>query len=324
MNKSSLTVVFAVFAASTMAPAAPGAQSFPDRPIKIVVPYSAGGPTDTLARVATQGLGAELGGSVVIENLPGAGGRLGTEGVIRAVPDGYTLLCGGSNEYAITPALYKNLGYDPVKGLAPVAPLAIDSNAIVVNPSVPVHSLADLARYSKEHPGSLTSGATIGIVPHLAIEFFRAHFGADIVFVPYKGAALAIADALGNHIQVASSAKSVLLPLIKSGKLRALAVTSAERWPELPDVPTFHESGLTSFPTEYYFGLMAPAGTPQDVVARINAAENARLKSSEIRAALAKLGVQTRLLTPSEYTNALTEDMRTWKTVIDEAGVRLD
>jgi tripartite-type tricarboxylate transporter receptor subunit TctC len=323
MNKR-LAMVFAVFAAGTMTLVPYRALSFPDRPIRLIVPFPAGGPSDTVARVATQGLGAQLGGSVVIENLAGASGRLGTQHVIRAAPDGYTLLCGGSGEYAITPALYKDVGYDPVKDLTPVASLAIDSNAIVVNPSVPVHSLAELARYSKDHPGSLTSGASLGIMPHLAIEFFRVRSGADIAFIPYKGGAPAIADALGNHIQIASSAKSVLLPLIKNGKLRALAVTSAERWPELPDVPTFRESGLPSFPTEYHFGLMAPAGTPQNVVAKINAAANALLKSREMQAALAELGLQTRPLTLEEYKNALSEDLRKWKTVIDEAGVHLD
>jgi tripartite-type tricarboxylate transporter receptor subunit TctC len=317
-------IVVTVFVAGTAAAAPLYAQNFPDHPIKIVVPYPAGGPTDTVARVATQGLGEALGESVVIENVSGAGGRIGTKDVARAAPDGYTLLLGGSNEYAITPALYSKLDYDPAKDFKSVAALATDSNAIVVNPSVPVHSLAELARYAKEHPGKLTSGSTIGIVPHLALMFFRARMGADVVFVPYKGAAPAIADALGNQIQITSSAKSVLLPLIMAGKLRALAVSSAERWPELPDVPTFRESGLAGFPPGVYFGLLAPAGTPREIIAKINTTVNARLMSPETRAAIAKLGLQIQVQSPQQYSAALAGEVRLWKAVIDEAGVHLE
>jgi tripartite-type tricarboxylate transporter receptor subunit TctC len=317
-------IVVTVFVAGTAAATPSCAQNFPDHPIKIVVPYPAGGPTDTVARVATQGLGEALGESVVIENVSGAGGRIGTKDVARAAPDGYTLLLGGSNEYAITPALYSKLDYDPAKDFKSVAALATDSNAIVVNPSVPVHSLAELARYAKEHPGKLTSGSTIGIVPHLALMFFRARMGADVVFVPYKGAAPAIADALGNQIQITSSAKSVLLPLIMAGKLRALAVSSAERWPELPDVPTFRESGLAGFPTGVYFGLLAPAGTPREIIAKINTTVNARLMSPETRVAIAKLGLQIQVQSPQQYGAALAGEVRLWKAVVDEAGVHLE
>jgi tripartite-type tricarboxylate transporter receptor subunit TctC len=315
-----LTPALAVFAAVAIA----HAQNFPDHPVKIVVPYPAGGPADTVARVTTQGLGAQLGGSVIIEDLPGAGGRLATKDVTRAAPDGYTLLLGSSNEYAITPALYKNLEYDPVKDFTAVAALVTDSIAIVVNPSVPVHSLKELAAYAKEHPGKLTSGSTVGIVPHLALMYFQVHMGADIVFVPYKGAAPALADCMGNQIQLCASAKSVLVPLIKSGRLRGLAVSSAERWPELPDVPTFRESGLDGFPPEVIFGLLAPTGTPPDVIARINAAENALLKSAETQAAIAKIGLNPLVLSPQGLAKAFGDELRLWRAVISEAGVHLD
>jgi tripartite-type tricarboxylate transporter receptor subunit TctC len=276
---------------------------------QVVVLYPAGGPADTVARVTTQGLGAELGGSVIIENVVGAGGRLATKDVTRATPDGYTLLLSGSNEYAITPALYKDLDYNPAKQLVPVA---TDSNAIVVNPSLPVHTLAELVQYAKDHPGKLTSGSTIGISPHLTLEYFRAHTGVDVVFVPYKGAAPALADAMGNQIQVSASAKSVLLPLITSGRLRALAVTSAERWPELPDVPTFRESGLEGFPTAIWFGLLAPVGTPPSVIAKLNAAENARLRSPEMQASIARIGLQPRVLTSQEFAAVLADEVPLW------------
>jgi tripartite-type tricarboxylate transporter receptor subunit TctC len=317
-------LALAVVAVAAMMQAPARAQGFPDHPVKIVVPYPPGGPADTVARVATQGLGAQLGGSVIIENVPGAGGRLATKDVTRAAPDGYTLLLGSSNEYAITPALYKNLEYDPVKDLTAAASLVTDSIAIVVNPSVPVHSLRELASYAKEHPGKLTSGSTIGIIPHLALMYFQAHMGADIVFVPYKGAAPALADCMGNQIQLCASAKSVLVPLITSGKLRGLAVSSAQRWPELPDVPTFRESGLDGFPPQIVFGLLAPTGTPPGVIAKISTAENALLKSAETQAAIARIGLNPLLLSPQELAKVLGDEVHLWRAVVAEAGVHLD
>jgi tripartite-type tricarboxylate transporter receptor subunit TctC len=316
--------VLAAFAVAVIAHAPANAQNFPDHPVKIVVPYPPGGPADTVARVTTQGLGTQLGGNVIIENVPGAGGRLATKDVARATPDGYTLLLGSSNEYAITPALYKNLEYDPVKDFTAVTGLVTDSVAIAVNPSVPVHSLKELAAYAKEHPGKLTSGSTVGIIPHLALMYFQVHMGADVVFVPYKGAAPALADCMGNQIQLCSSAKSALVPLLASGKLRGLAVSSAERWPEIPDVPTFRESGLDGFPPQIVFGLLAPTGTPPDVIAKINTAESALLKSSDTEAAIAKIGLNPLVLGPQALAKTLGDEVRLWKAVITEAGVHLD
>ena len=315
--------VLAAFAVAAIAQGA-RAQNFPDHPVKIVVPYPAGGPADTVARVTTQGLGAQLGGSVIIENVPGAGGRLATKDVTRAAPDGYTLLLGSSNEYAITPALYKNLEYDPVKDFTAVAGLVTDSVAIVVNPSVPVHTLKELAAYAKEHPGKLTSGSTVGIIPHLALMYFQVHMGADVVFVPYKGAAPALADCMGNQIQLCASAKSVLVPLITSGKLRGLAVSSTERWPEIPEVPTFRESGLDGFPPQVVFGLLAPTGTPPEVITKINAAESALLKAPDTQAAIAKIGLNPLVLSPQALAKTLSDEVQVWKAVITEAGVHLD
>ncbi len=280
MNKH-FAIALALFAAMSAAAAPVRAQSFPDRTVKLVVPYPPGGPSDATARVSTQSIAPALGQSMVIENEAGAGGRIGTRAVARAAADGYTLLFGGSNENAITPALYKNLDYDAVKDFVPVAPVATDSNAVVVNPSVPANTLADLIQYAKDHPGKLSSGATIGISPHLPLEFIRARSGIDIVFVPYKGAAPGMADVLGGQIQVYASNKSVLLPLIKSGKLRGLAVASAERWPELPEVPTLRESGFDGYPPEVWYGLMAPAATPPDVIAKLNAATTAAVHTAE-------------------------------------------
>jgi tripartite-type tricarboxylate transporter receptor subunit TctC len=318
-----VAIILTAFATTLAAVAPVHAQTFPDRPIKVVVAYPAGGPTDTVARLATQNIAGTLGQGMIVENVAGAGGRIGTRDVARAAPDGYTLLLGGTNDNAIAPVLYKSLDYDPAKDFVPVSAVATDSNAIVVNPSLPVHTLAELVQYAKDHPGKLTSGSTIGISPHLTLEYFRAHTGVDVVFVPYKGAAPALADAMGNQIQVSASAKSVLLPLITSGRLRALAVTSAERWPELPDVPTFRESGLEGFPTAIWFGLLAPVGTPPSVIAKLNAAENARLRSPEMQASIARIGLQPRVLTSQEFAAVLADEVPLWKAVVDEAGVHL-
>jgi tripartite-type tricarboxylate transporter receptor subunit TctC len=322
--KKALVSAAAMTALCIMFGAPAVAQSFPDHPIRLVVAYPPGGPNDTMTRVATAGLGAELGQSVVIENLPGAGGRIGTRDVARAVPDGYTLLAGGTNDNAMAAAIYKNLDFDPIEDFAPVAALTTDSTAVVVNPSVPAETLADLVMYSKAHPGKLNSGSTLGIAPHLLLEFIRARTGADMLFIPYKGAAPAIADVLAGQIQVAASGKSVLLPLIKAGRLRALAVTSTERWPELPEVPTLHESGLDGFPTAVWDGLVAPAKTPPEVIAKLNAAENARLTSPDIQAAIDKLGAHARPISPAEFGGVLTEQVRLWKAIADEAHVHLE
>jgi len=319
-----LAIVIAVLALGADVTAPAQAQSFPDRPIKIIVPYPAGGPSDTVARIAAQGLSAEIGQAAIVENVAGAGGKVGTKAVTRAAPDGYTLLIGSSNEYAITPALSGNLDFDPTKELVPVAAVATDSNALVVNPSLPVQTLGDLVRYAKDHPGQLNAGSTIGIAPHLMIAFFRARTGADIQFIPYKGGAPAIADVVAGQIQINVSAKAVLLPLIKAGRLRALAVASAERWPELPDVPTLRESGLDGYPTDIWFGLMAPEGTPAAVIAKINAAENAGLASAESQAAIRKLGMQPRRMNADEFGTVLRREVQVWGAVARETGIKLD
>jgi tripartite-type tricarboxylate transporter receptor subunit TctC len=317
-----VAIVFCVAAATATVPAR--AQNFPDHSVKIVVPYPPGGPSDTTMRVSTRYLAGNLGQAVIIENVPGAGGRVGGRDVARAAPDGYTLLSGGSNENAITPALYKNLDYDPVKDFVPVAALATDSNVVVVNPAVPANSLAELVSYAKANPGKLTSGSAAGIAPHLLLEYLRAHTGTDIVFVPYKGAAPAIADVLGNQIQLHASAKSVLLPLIKAGKLRPLVVTSAERWPELPDVPTLRELGFTNYPTTLWFVVMAPAATPSGVITKLNAAVDAGLRMPETQDAIAKLGLQPQALSAAEIAAIMAKEVPLWKAVADEAGVHLE
>jgi tripartite-type tricarboxylate transporter receptor subunit TctC len=250
------------------------AQSYPDRVIKLVVPFPAGGPTDIMARVAGQLVSSALGQNVVVENRPGAGGTIGSQDVARANPDGYTLLLGGTNTNAINAAIYKNLNYDPIKDFAPIASIAADSSALVVLPSIPAKTLQEFIGYLKANPGKLTCGAVLGIAPHVMVEYFKVITGTNMVFVPYKGGAALIPDLLAGQIQMTFGAKSFFLPYIQAGKLRSLAVTSDSRWPELPDVPTMHESGFPNFPAYQWFLVLAPAKTPLVVIEKLNAAIN--------------------------------------------------
>ena len=300
------------------------AQSFPDRMVKIVVPYPPGGPADVTARLIAPSLTSRLGQSVIIENQPGAGGRTGAKAVAQAAPDGYTLLLGGTNPNAIAQLLYRHLDFQPVKDFAAVALIAFDSNALVVNPRVPATTLRELVAYAKANPGKLTSGSTVGIGPHVSLELFRLRSKIDITFVPYKGAAPAVADLLGGQIQIGMTSKAVLLPLIRDGKLRALAVTSEIRWPELPGVPTLHEAGLDGVPGYLWSGLLAPARTPTAVIDKVNAAVNAGLTTAEFKMSLAKLGLETRSMTPGEFAAKLAEEARTWDAAVKESGVTID
>ena len=229
-----------------------GAQSYPTRLIRIVVPFPPGGPTDVAARLVVQPLSETLGQSIIIENQAGAGGRTGSRYVARAAPDGYTLLLGGTNLNAIIAAIYKGLDYEPVRSFVPVAAIASDSMVMVVNPALPVKSVAELVAYAKAHPGKLKYGSAPGIASHLASELLKYRAGIDVPFIPYRGGAPAITDLLGGQIDVLFNNKSVLLALIEARKLRALAVTSDARWPELPEVPTMRESGFADFPADIH------------------------------------------------------------------------
>jgi tripartite-type tricarboxylate transporter receptor subunit TctC len=300
------------------------AQSYPEHPIRIVVPFPAGGPTDVAARLIAQSLSSRLSQPVVIENHAGAGGRIGAKVVAGANPDGYTLLLGGTNVNAIIGALYKNLEFDPVKSFAPVAAICVDSMALVISPSVPADAFQQFVQYAKNNPGKLRYGAPPGIYTHFAGEFFKIQTGTDILFVPYKGAAPAITDVLGGHIDMVFNNKSTLLTLIKDGKLKSLAVTSEVRWPELPGTPTVKEVGVVGFPTEVWFGLLAPAGTPPTIIDKLNHAVNEGLQSAEVRASLASLGLEAKIGTAQDFAAALAEQVRDWKAVVEATGIKVD
>jgi tripartite-type tricarboxylate transporter receptor subunit TctC len=244
--------------------------------------------------------------------------------VARSTPDGYTLLMGGTNNNGITPAVYKDLDFDAAKDFAPVAAIASDSMVVVINPKVPANTLAELVAFAKANPGKISMGGGIGIAPHFIMEFVRVKSGTNMQFVPYRGAAPAMNDAIAGQIQMHASARVLLLPQIQAGKLRAIAVASQKRWPELPNVPTLAEAGFPGFPPDIWYGLVAPAGTPAPVVAKLNAAVNARLKSPEMQSTLAKLGLDPRPLTPQQFGDILASEVRQWADLATQTGIKLD
>jgi len=300
------------------------AEGYPERTIKIVVPFPAGGPTDVAARLIAQSISSKLGKGVVVENHAGAAGRIGAKVVAKAAPDGYTLLLGGTNVNAITGAIYKDLGFDPIKSFAPIAIVCVDSLAVAISPQLAANTFPEFVQYAKAHPGKLKYGASPGIYTHFAGEFFKTKTGTDILFVPYKGGAPAVTDVLGGHIDMVVNNKSNLLSLFKDGKLKALAVTSQARWPELPQTPTMNEVGILGFPSEVLFGLLAPAGTPVAIIQQLNRAVNEGLQSAEVRSSLEAVGVEARLGTAQEFTAALAAQAREWQAVIDETGIKVE
>ena len=301
------------------------AEGYPERTIKIVVPFPAGGPTDIAARLVAQSISNRLGQGVVVENHAGAGGRIGAKIVAGAAADGYTLLLGGTNVNAIAGAIYKDLGFDPIGSFAPIAAICVDSMYLLaVSPAVPADTIPQLVEYAKANPGKLKYGAPPGIYTQFAAEFFKIKTGTDLLFVPYKGGAPAIADLLGGHIDMVFNNKSTLLALFRDGKLKPLAVTSSARWPELPQTPTMTEVGIPGFPSEVLFALLAPAGTPPAIVWQLNEAINEGLRSAEVRTNLEAIGVEARIGTPKELATALADQAREWKAVIDVIGVEAE
>ena len=318
-----LLAVLAVLLAA-MSIQASHAEGYPERTIKIVVPFPAGGPTDVAARLIAQSISSKLGKGVVVENHAGAAGRIGAKVVAKAAPDGYTLLLGGTNVNAITGAIYKDLGFDPIKSFAPIAIVCVDSLAVAISPQLAANTFPEFVQYAKAHPGKLKYGASPGIYTHFAGEFFKTKTGTDILFVPYKGGAPAVTDLLGGHIDMVVNNKSNLLSLFKDGKLKALAVTSQARWPELPQTPTMNEVGILGFPSEVLFGLLAPAGTPVAIIQQLNRAVNEGLQSAEVRSSLEAVGVEARLGTAQEFATALDAQAREWQAVIDETGIKVE
>ena len=293
------------------------AQGFPDRPVVIIVPTVAAGTVDLVTRVLANDLTARLGNKFFIENRSGAGNTIGSKDVAEASADGYTLLMSSASGQVISPLIYKDPGYDPLKSFAPIAPFAEGSVILVVNPALPFHSVADLVAYAKANPGKLSYGsAGTGTVPHLVAELFKSVTGTSMVHVPYRGGALSIQDVIGGHLQLTFEASSPLLPHIASGQLRALAVLSAKRIPELPDVPTIGEAGYPTVVTSSWTGLFAPAGTDAAIIGRLNGAINAGLQTAAVKDALARLGNVPKGGTPQDLTDLMVAEIKKWTPIV--------
>jgi len=300
-------------------------QSYPTRTIKLVVPFGPGGPTDVSARIVAQVVQSGLGPSVVIENRPGAGGAIGTKSVANAEPDGATLLIGTSATLGVVPALMKNPGYDPIKSFAPVAKVADSTLVLVVPATFPANSVQEFVAYAKANPGRLSfASAGVGNQTQLLAELFKSKAGLDIVHVPYKSGAEMVTAILGEQVQMAFPDVSILIPLIREGKLKALAVTSASRHPQLPDVPTMIESGIPDYIITFWSGVVAPAGVPAEIVNRLNTAINDGLSSASVRENLAKVGSEASPGTPQEFADFIAAETKKWSAVAKMAGISLD
>jgi len=314
-------VVLCALACIVVLGADAGAQPYPSKPIRLIVPFPPGGPIDVMGRLVGDGMAQGLKQTVVIENRPGAGAVIGSKAVASAEPDGYTLLFGSSGSLAVTPALFKNAGYDPVKSFAPVAAVAEGPLVLAVNPSLPAKTVAELVAHAKANPGKLNYGSGLGTPPHIAWGLFKLMTKTDVLYVPYKGAAPAITDLLAGQMHFIIDAPGVLLPHIQQGKLRALAVTSPARSADLPGVPTMKESGYPDFVMTFWTGVVAPAGTPAAVVARINEAIGQSLRSDTMKASLAKFRVEARPGTPAAFGAFIASESKKWAGVISSAGI---
>jgi tripartite-type tricarboxylate transporter receptor subunit TctC len=297
------------------------AQTYPAKPVRIVVPFAAGGGVDVTARILAQGLTERLGQMVFVENRTGASGIIGTEFVAKSAPDGYTLLVGSQTTQAVVPAMYKT-SYDGARDFAPVTVIATSPLLIVAHPSLPVKTVKDLIALAKARPGQLTFGAASGGTPHMAGELFKLTAKVDLLFVPYKGEGPAVSDAMGGQISLVFSNLPVVLPLTRSGRLRGIAVTSAQRVPTAAEFPTVAESGLPGFEANTWFGCLAPAGTPADVIGRLNAEAARALSTSAVKERMAGMGLFVVANKPEEFAELLKKEIPRWAKVVKDSGVK--
>jgi tripartite-type tricarboxylate transporter receptor subunit TctC len=300
------------------------AQSYPDKPIKMIVPFPPGGPIDTMARLTGQDLSTRLGQQVIVENRPGAGSTIGYKAAAAADPDGYTLLFGSSGSLAVAPALYASLDIDPLRQMTPVTTTSLLPHVMVVGPHVPANTVAEFVAYAKANAGKLNYGAGHGTPPHLLSTLFKTQAGLDITYVPYKGSAPSVTDLLGGQTHFTIDGMLILIPQVKQGKLRALAVARPERWPDLPNVPTFVESGFPDFVIDAWTGVVAPKGTPAPVIAKLNAAINEGLKTDAIRAALTKFSALPKGGSPQDFDTFLREQQPKWAAMVKLAGAKVE
>jgi tripartite-type tricarboxylate transporter receptor subunit TctC len=324
MMKPSSLIVHSFALAAVLALGAPAsfAQDYPTRPITLVVPYPAGGGNDVLGRLVAERMAKALKGAIVVENRGGAGGTIGTRQVAKAAPDGTTMLIATSS-LAINPSLYPNVGYDPRKDFAPIGLLASGANVVLVHPSVPAKSIAELIALAKKEPGKLNFASTgSGSSVQLAAELFAAMAGIRINHVPYRGSGPALNDLLGGHVTMMFATLPSAIGIVKGGKVRALAVTGGQRSDVFPELPTIAEAGLAGYQAELHYGLVAPAGTPRPIIDRLNAALRAALEDATLRERLAREGAVPMPSTPEEYAADIEAEEKKWGKIVRDAGVK--
>jgi tripartite-type tricarboxylate transporter receptor subunit TctC len=314
------SIAIAAFASLAHAQAA-----YPSKPIRIVVPFPAGGTTDILARAVAQKLTESMGQPVVVDNRAGAGGNIGADLVAKSPADGYTLLMGTVGTHAINASLYAKMPYDHVRDFAPIILVAGVPNVLVINPALPVNSVQELIAYGKANPGKLNFASSgNGTSIHLAGELFKTMTGVQMAHVPYKGSAPALVDLAGGQVELMFDNLPSSLAMIKGGKLKALAVTSAQRSAALPDVPTVAESGLAGFEASSWFGLLAPAGTPKDIIAKLNGEVAKWLATPEAREKLAAQGAIPAGRSPDDFMRHIAAETVKWQKVVKESGAKVD
>lgn len=320
----SIAIAIAGAAGGLVAPAAL-AQTYPSKPITIVVPFAAGGTTDILARILGQYMTGALGQAVVIDNRAGAGGNVGGQAAARAPADGYTLFMGTVGTHAINASLYRKMPFDPVKDFAPLTRVAMVPNVLVANPSQPFKTVQELIAYAKANPGKVSCGSSgNGSSIHLSCELFKSMAKVDLLHVPYKGSAPAVNDLLGGQIAVMFDNLPSALQHIKAGKLRALAVTSAKRSPELPDVPTVAEAGVPGFEATSWFGMFAPAATPPAIVTQLNAVIVKALNDPDVMKRFREQGAEPHPETPAQFAAFIKSESEKWGQVVKSSGASLD
>jgi tripartite-type tricarboxylate transporter receptor subunit TctC len=320
-----LTAAFAIAWSSAFAAAGAVAQTYPTQPIKIVVPFTAGGTTDILARTIGQKLGESLHQPVIVENRPGAGGNIGADVVAKSKPDGYTLVMGTIGTQSINASLYEKMPYDSARDFAPITLVAIVPNILMVHPSVPAKSVGELIQLAKSKPGVLNfASSSTGGSPHLSGEMFKQMTGVDIVHVPYKGSAPAITDLLGGQVSMMFDNMPSGLPHVKAGKLRALGVTSAKRSAAAPEIPTIAESGVPGYEVDSWFGILAPAGTPREIVNKLNVEIVKILRMPEVKQRLAEQGAEPVGNTPEQFAEHIRKETIKWARVVKASGAKVD
>ena len=325
MNRRSWLVLLACAAAGVFAPQAATAQAYPDKPVRLINPNPAGGTADFLARAVGDELSKGLGQSVVVENRPGAGSTVGTEVGAKAAPDGYTLMITSSPLFAVVPLLYSKLGFDPFKDFASVMVLASFNNVIVVHPDIKASTVKELIALARAEPGKLTYGSTgSGTTTHLSGELFKSMTATDIVHVPYKGAPPGLNDLMGGRLTMMVVNIPSSLPLVKAGKLRALAVTGTQRERGLPDVPTVEEAGVPGYQAAGWFSLSVPAGTPKPIVTRLNAILAHSMKTPEFIRRMTDLGFGIVGGTPEQMDEMIKVEVQRWAPVVKASGATVD